>query len=222
MLPGMTVEPVNPRLVYFPASRTSGPAVVPAAGTGPLRVLVDYYRDPLSWLVLAFTTVVLCYGGGLVMFWYHSVELGEGGPQISWYVHWVLDSTFAFVALTPALAVILPAAAWAARSLARSRPLLPWLYAGLAGLAFALVTTPGPLAHDLLVGRGTWAAQRVTEWLGDPSAPLQPTHDYAPLVALTQQLGFGLPLYVVLMGLTVLVARAALAERPALRVRWPD
>jgi hypothetical protein len=211
MLPGMSVEPVTPRLVYFPASQTSAPAVA----THPLRALAGYYRDPLSWRVLAFTTVVLCYGGGLAMFWYHSFELGEGGPQISWQVHWLLDSTFAFVLLTPVLAVILPAAGWAARSLAGSRPILPWLYAGLAGLAFALVTTPGPVAHDLIVGRGTWAAQRVTEWLGDPSAPLRPTHEYAPLVALTQQLGFGLPLYVVLMLLTVLATRAALAKRPA-------
>jgi hypothetical protein len=141
----MTVElePVSPRLVYDPVpAHPADPARV-----GPLRALTGYYRDPLSWLILAVTTVVLCYGGGLVLFWYHSVELGEGGPQISWLAHWVLDSTFGFVALTPVLALILPAAAWTARWLAGSRPILPWLYAALAGLLFALVTTPGPIAH---------------------------------------------------------------------------
>lgn len=207
----MTVElePISPRLVYDPA-----PAyLTEPARVAPLRALVRYYRDPLSWLSLAVTTVVLCYGGGLVLFWYHSVELGEGGPQISWPAHWMLDSTFAFVALTPVLALILPASASAARWLAGSRQILPWLYAALSGLLFALVTTPGPLAHDLIVGRGTWVAGRVTAMIGDPSAPLPPTTEYSPLVALTQQLGAGLPLYIALMGLTVLVLRTAVARR---------
>ncbi len=203
------LEPVSPRQVYDPA------AAFPtgAARLGPLRALASYYRDPLSWVVLAVTTVVLCYVGGLVLFWYHSVELGEGGPQISWPAHWLLDSTFAFVALTPVLAVILPAAAWGARWLAGSRPILPWVYAALAGLLFALVTTPGPIAHNLIVGRGTWVAARVTEMIGDPSAPLRPSTEYSPLVELTQQLGAGLPLYIALMGLTVVALRAGVAKR---------
>jgi hypothetical protein len=49
--------------------------------------------------------------------------------------------------------------------------------------------------------------------IGDPSAPLRPATDYPALVELTQQFGAGLPLYVFLMGLTVLVLRVAVAKR---------
>jgi hypothetical protein len=205
----MSVDAVSPRLVYDPAA---GPAA--SGRAGPVRAVLDYYRDPLSWLVLAFTTVVLCYLGGLVLFWYHSVELGEGGPQISWYAHWLLDSTFGLIGLTPALAVILPAAAWTARSLAGSQRIVPWLYAAIAGLLFAAVTTPGPLAHNLIVGRGTWVANEVTAMIGDPSAPVRPAKNYPAVVEMGQQLGAAVPLYIVLMALTVLVLRAAVARRP--------
>jgi hypothetical protein len=204
----MTVDAVSPRLIYDPAA-----APAETGRARPVRALLGYYRDPLSWLVLVFTSVVLCYFGGLVLFWYHSVELGEGGPQISWYAHWLLDSTFAFVGLTPPLAVILPAAAWAARALASSQQILPWLYAAIAGLLFAAVTTPGPLAHNLIVGRGTWVANQVTAMIGDPSAPLRPAKDYPAVVELGQQFGAAVPLYIVLMGLTVLAVRAAVARR---------
>jgi hypothetical protein len=204
----MTVDAISPRLVYHPTAEVPpGPA-----RAGVLRALAGYYRDPLSWVVLAFTAVVLCYPGGLVLFWFHSVELGEGGPQISWYAHWLLDSTFAFVVLTPALALILPAAVCAARALAGTHRTLPWMYAAICGLLFAIVTTPGPLAHNLIVGRGTWVADRVTEMIGDPSAPLRPATEYAPVVSMSQQLGAALPLYIVLMGLTVLVLRAAVGK----------
>jgi hypothetical protein len=206
------VDAISPRLVYDPAAQSRA-APAAARPTGPVRALLAYYRDPLSWLVLAFTTVVLCYLGGLVLFWYHSVELGEGGPQISWYAHWLLDSTFALVGLTPALALILPAAAWAAHSLAGSQRILPWLHAAIAGLLFAAVTTPGPLAHDLVVGRGTWVASQVTAMIGDPSAPLLPAKDYPAVVELGQQFGAAVPLYIVLMGLTVLVLRKLVARR---------
>jgi hypothetical protein len=208
----MTVDAISPRLVYDPAGQSLA-APSHAGPAGPLRTLVGYYRDPLSWLVLALTAVVLCYLGGLVLFWFHSVELGEGGPQISWYAHWLLDSTFAFLGLTPALAVILPAAAWAARSLAGSQRILPWLHAAIAGLLFAVVTTPGPLAHNLIVGRGTWIANHVTELVGDPSAPLRPATEYPPIVSMSQQLGAAVPLYIILTGLTVLVLRTAVARR---------
>jgi hypothetical protein len=200
-------------------------AVLTAASTGPppsiralvsRRAYVDFYRDPASRLALLVTALTMCYVGGLAMFWFHAIYLDEGGPAISWVVHWLLDSSFAFVALTPALALIMPFAVWVARAVApASMHLIPWLYAAVAGTAFALVTTPGPIAHDLIVGRGTWVAERVTRALGDPSSPLQPAADYPPLAAMAQQLGAGVPLYVALMALTILILRPLLRPTPA-------
>jgi hypothetical protein len=180
------------------------------------RAYVDFYRDPASRLALLVTALTMCYVGGLAMFWFHAIYLDEGGPAISWVVHWLLDSSFAFVALTPALALIMPFAVWVARAVApASKHLLPWLYAAVAGTAFALVTTPGPIAHDLIVGRGTWVAERVTRALGDPSSPLPPAADYPPLAAMAQQLGAGVPLYVALMALTIVILRTLLRPSDA-------
>lgn len=177
------------------------------------RSLVAFYRDPASQLALLVTAVVMCYIGGAAMFWFHAIYLDEGGPAISWVAHWLLDSSFAFVALTPALALILPFSVWAAGALApASARLTPWLYAAVAGAMFALVTTPGPIAHDLIVGRGTWVANRMTELVGDPSAPLPPAADYPPLAAMSQQLGAGVPLYIALMALSVVLLRALVAR----------
>jgi hypothetical protein len=175
------------------------------------RSLVAFYRDPASQLALLVTALVMCYVGGAAMFWFHAIYLDEGGPAISWVVHWLLDSSFAFVALTPALALILPFSVWAASALApASARLVPWLYAAVAGAMFALVTTPGPIAHDMIVGRGTWVANRVTDLVGDPSAPLTPVADYPPLAAMSQQLGAGVPLYIALMAWSVILLRAVL------------
>jgi hypothetical protein len=191
-------------------------AVLSPAPAGPrpplsIHAYKDFYRDPASRLALLVTALAMCYVGGLAMFWFHAIYLDEGGPAISWVVHWLLDSSFAFVALTPALALIMPFAVWVARAVAPASGLLiPWLYAAVAGTAFALVTTPGPLAHDLIVGRGTWVAEQVTQAVGDPSSPLTPAADYPPLAAMAQQLGAGVPLYIALMALTVVILRGLL------------
>jgi hypothetical protein len=63
---------------------------------------------------LALCAIALTYGGGAAMFWFHAIELGEGGPAISPWPHWGLDSTAGFLGLTPLIAVIVPVAAWAA------------------------------------------------------------------------------------------------------------
>jgi hypothetical protein len=111
----------------------------------------------------------------------------------------MLDSSIGFLALTPALVVIMPLAAAVALRTHQHRRLVPWLYAAIGGLLFALVATPGPLAHDTFVGRGTWLANRVTELVGNPTAPLAANKDYPLLAELTQQLGYGLVVYTLLM-----------------------
>jgi hypothetical protein len=218
---------LSPRAVFDPEASVPRVALLPAP-SGPVAIgdvvrsrrlrsrartatgaVVEFYRDPLSWLALLFTSWLLCYIGGLPMFWFHAVALDEGGPAISWYAHWLLDSTFAFVALTPALLVIMPLAVWLAAGLGGSvQPRrMPWLYAAVAGVLFALVTIPGPLAHNMLIGRGTWIANHVTQLVGDPGAPLAPATTFTPLALMTQQLGAAVALYVVLAVLSVPMMR---------------
>jgi hypothetical protein len=211
----------SPRTVYVPPLTDGDPAGPPTRFgfrrprvSELVRAFVDYYRDPVAWLALIVTSLLLTYVGGAVMFWFHATYLGEGGPAISPYAHWLLDSTVGFLALTPVLAILLPLSTSAAQAIARgTRSLVPWLQALLCGVAFAIVATPGPIAHDLLVGRGTWIARQATQVLGDPSAPPLPRHDYPLLADLTQQFGAGLPLYVALMGLAVLVVRVIVGAR---------
>jgi len=215
----VSTQQLSPRTIYLPAATgpdravPAGPTLASralAAGREFARACVSYYREPLSWLALGVTSVILCYGGGAAMFWFHSEHLGEGGPNIPWYVHWLLDSTFGFLALTPALVLILPLASLVVGSTAgRLAPrAVPAAFAVLAGVVFAFVTTPGPVAHDLFVGRGTWIATQATQLWGQPGVPLTPVHHYSLLAKMTQQLGFGLPVYVILMGLAVLVIRS--------------
>lgn len=173
-----------------------------------------FYRDRIAWLALLTTSILLCYGAGAVMFWYHSVALGEGGPAISWYAHWILDSTFAFIGLTPALFLIIPFAAWAADRLAGvDQARTPWLYTAIAGGLFALATVPGPIAHDLIVGRGTWVADRITALLGNPDAALTPAKDYPIVVEMSQQFGAAVPLYLVTVAVSLLVIRIFAVRR---------
>lgn len=215
--PGSKSAEFSPRAVFgIPGNALPALAPAPPPTPGELaKATLGYYREPFSWVVLLVTSAMLCYVGGGAMFWYHAEYLGEGGPAISWQYHWLLDSTFAFVVLTPALAVLLPLATWlTATTVGRLRPAaVPAGFAALLGVAFAVLTTPGPLAHNLLVGRGTWVADQVTAWVGDPSAPASPHQHHGVLAALTQQLGFGLPLYVSLACLTVVLLRSMASAR---------
>jgi len=213
---------------YTPAPAAAEAPVAPVGRLG-LRGMIreiaavwnGFYRHRLSYVALIATSLMLCYVGGAAMFWFHAVELGEGGPAISWYAHWTLDSTFGFIALTPALAVIIPLSAWIAGQIGGGlRPrLLPWLYAVVAGAIFAVVTIPGPLAHDLLVGRGTWIANEATALVGNPNQPLTPVSDYPVLAALTQQLGAAVPIYLGLSLFSVLLLRRMVGLRRAVAAR---
>src|SRR5439155_8840188 len=55
--------------------------------------LLAFYGDRLAWIALAVSAFIICYGGGAVLFWFHAIYLGEGGPAISPTAHWLLDST---------------------------------------------------------------------------------------------------------------------------------
>jgi hypothetical protein len=179
-----------------------------------LAALFRFYRTPGSRLALIITSVLLCYGGGLLMFWFHSVALGEGGPNISWYSHWLLDSTFGFIGLTPVLFVLLPLASWMAQRVAGpGQAPWTWVYVGTVTGLFSLATVPGPIAHDNIVGRGTWMAAQVTQMIGDPTAPPHPRHVYPIYAELTQQLGAAVPIYLALTTLSVLVVRRVMALR---------
>jgi len=179
-----------------------------------IAALRTFYRDRIAWLALVTTSVMVCYVGGALMFWYHAVALGEGGPAISWYAHWLLDSTFAFIGLTPALFLIIPFAAWAADRLAgQDLSRIPWLYTAIAGGLFAVATVPGPIAHDLIVGRGTWIANKITALAGDPSAALTPAKDYPIVVEMSQQLGAAVPTYLVTVAVSLLVVRMIATRR---------
>lgn len=179
-----------------------------------VAAVLRFYRAPVSWLALVVTSLLLCYGGGALMFWFHAIALGEGGPNISWHVHWLLDSTFAFIGLTPIVFVALPLAAWVAQRVAGpGKTPLTWAYVGTVAGLFSLATVPGPIAHDTFVGRGTWLANQVTMALGDPSAPLSPRHEYPLIADLTQQLGAAVPIYLVLTMVSLIVVRWFVAGR---------
>lgn len=225
-------DPVSPRLVFDPAGGSVGGdldlassasmvprpnSIVPASLADLVRPRValakitGFYRDRLAWASLLITSVTLCYVAGLVMFYYHTQMLGEGGPAISWYAHWLLDSTVGFIALTPALLLLLPAGAMIAKALAPSERAVPWLFSVAVGIPFAFLTMPGPLVHDVLVGRGTWLANRVTNLIGNPHAVLTASHHYPWDLDLTQQIALGLPLYVLMTRLAVMFVQSSVA-----------
>jgi len=173
--------------------------------------LVTFYRDPLARLTLLGTSLLLCYVGGAAMFYVHAILFNEGGPAISPYLHWALDSTFGFIALTPVIAVLLPLTAW----LVRGRP--RWLFPVVFGVLFAVITTPGPLAHDLFVARGTPIAAFVTHHFGDPTLVMPPPTEYSALAKMTHQCVAGLPVYVVLSTVAFVCTRPLAARKPG----WP-
>jgi len=217
----------------FDASRhrDTGRDGTPPAGWSPaslLRLVREFYRQPFAWLLLVVTDLTLVYGGGAAMFWYHSYFLGEGGPAISPYLHWFVDSTAGLVGLTPVLFVILPIAARAAWDAAPVRAhsmtqgpaaartssttaqrstrnnVRPVSFMAVGGILFALATAPGPIVHDNLVGRGTWLAGEITKLWGN-GRPLPATHHLTPITAVLTQEAFGLPLYPALMGILLVL-----------------
>lgn len=190
--------------------RTPPPPHPEPQGLARLRDLVlGYYRDRLAWAALAATTLMLCYLGGAALFWVHAIYLDEPGPRIRPVLHYALDATAGLIGLTPPLALILPLAVWAARDRAGTAGVRPLRYALVGGGVFTLVTTGGPFAHDSLVARGTFIANHVTRLVGTAGAPAGPGTDIPLVESMAAQLVVGLPVYVLLMFVSLHLVRAA-------------
>jgi hypothetical protein len=205
------MEPLSAHHVFAPAG-TPAAEPFPVRPRALIRFYVDYYRTPMAWFGLFVTLLIVAYAGGAIMFTLHSVVLGELGPNISPVEHWALDSTLGFVGLGPVVALIVPLAATGAVRL--SGAVRPRHYALIGGILFALAATPGPIAHDLLVGRGTWLANRVTEMLGGSLASAHLHGDSIPQsVSMGAQLIVGVPSYVLLMWASLTLVRAITLPR---------
>ncbi len=186
------------------------------------RMLVAYYRDPLAWLGVLVALLILAYAGGAVMFVLHAEVLGELGPAISPMAHWGLDSTLGFVGLAPLLLLVVPLAAWAVTpgDPEPGVPVLPCAVVG--GTLFGLATAPAPIVHDLLVGRGTWLADRVTALLS-PDTPQLVAHVHGDGDGIPQALSIGLqvavgiPTYILLLWVAFAVGRALTRRRWVVR-----
>nr|CTQ92237.1 hypothetical protein [Kibdelosporangium sp. MJ126-NF4] len=173
---------------------------------GFLRAFAAFYRDPVARLTLVITSLLLCYVGGAAMFYIHGIHFNEGGPAISPYLHWFLDSTVGFIALTPVIAVLLPLTTRLVLGLPN------WVFPVLLGFMFAVVTIPGPLAHDMLVARGTPLANLITHHFGDPSIVMPPPTPYSDLAKMTHQFVGGLPVYLLLSTVAYLLVRAVVSR----------
>jgi hypothetical protein len=185
------------------------PAGIPLR-PGPLwRLIRDYYRDPLAWVALFTFSIALTYIGGAVMFWFHAIYLQEGGPAIPPELHWALDSSAGFIGLTPILAVIMPLAA----SLSHTGELRLGRFAMITGGFFALATAPGPIFHDKFISRGTWVANHVTQLVGNGKLPTDHPHELPALLDMAGQVGVGLPTYVGLSALALVLVRVLMKRR---------
>ena len=174
-----------------------------------------FYSRPIGWVALIVTSISLAYVGGGAMYWFHAIYRGEQGPPINDWYHWLFDSSLGFAALTPVLFFILPGALWA---LGRARIAAAWLKAGayviLVGVLFGVVTGPGPLLHNALVGRDTFLGRLAVDVFGrDPGvAARNAAADHSELVEVLLQVIVGVPVYIVAGLLALLVVRA-LARR---------
>ena len=175
-----------------------------------------FYARPLGWLALLVTSAVLAYGGGGVMFWFHAIYRGEAGPPINDWAHWFFDSSLGFVALTPALFLIMPAALWAVnRAGLKSGPLKAGLYVGAVGVLFGVATGPGPFIHDTLVGRDAPLGKLAVDIFGrDPEVAARVVHTHSTLSEMVLQVLVGVPVYIA-TGLLALALVRAVARRRA-------
>jgi hypothetical protein len=164
------------------------------------------------------TSAILTYGANVVIFWFHAIYRGEQGPPISDVLHWLLDSTLAWVALTPLLFFLLPGALYILRR-SQNRGSLgkATAYVVVVAVAFGLATGPGPLLHDKVVGAYSPLGRLVGEWLPHDSAVAArnaTASEHSPLTEGLLQVLVGVPVYIV-AGLSALTVLRALARRPS-------
>ncbi|MGQ0680711.1 MAG: hypothetical protein ACT4OM_13845 [Actinomycetota bacterium] len=188
-----------------------------AAGRAAVDNLEAFYSRPIGWWALLVTLAYLAYGGGAVMFWVHALVRGEAGPAISDLAHWLLDSTLGFLALGPAVFVLLPVALWAVRRLKDGRiGVRSTGFVVLVGTVFGVVTIPGPALHNLLAGAGTPLAEMAERILGrDPAVAARNLHavDHSAWSESVVQLVVGVPVYLVAAALALLTVRRAAGAR---------
>jgi len=180
--PSVNVAPAAPRRTGLRRTVSSTTAAV-----------LGHYDDHGARAQALALSVALTYGGGAAMFWLHAIYRGEQGPPIANAWHWLLDSTLGFVALTPAVLLLVPLAA----TLTKGRT------AGftVVGAAFGVLTTPGPVLHNLVAGAGTPLARLATKVFGaDPGvvSANAGTVSHSAISEVALQLLIGLPVYVVL------------------------
>lgn len=181
------------------------------------KVLRAFYSRPLGWGATIFVSAVLSYVGGGLMYWLHAIYRGEQGPAINHGQHWGLDSTLGFVALTPIVFLLLPAVLWSlGRRGSREGRLRVGLYVVVVGTLFALVTGPGPLLHNALVGEGTPLADAATSVFGhDPDIAEHQAHapERSAFAEGVLQVAVGIPAYSLLTLAAILVVRATVGAR---------
>lgn len=201
----MSVQ-TTPNLVLSKPGATTGDTV---SRTG---IVTEYFATSAARVRVLVLSLVLSYGGGAAMFWLHAIYRGERGPAIANQWHWLLDSSLGFLSLTPVLVLILPIA----REVAAGRGAR--LEAVITGALFAVVTTPGPILHNLVAGAGTPLARLATRVFGtDPGVVAAHVNavEHSGTSESLLQLTVGLPVYIALacVTLTALRIRAERRER---------
>ncbi len=197
---------------------TSGPAAMVRRAQAMVRDTVEYYADRRARRLMVATSILFTYGGGVVMFWFHALYRGEQGPAISDMAHWFLDSTLGFVALSPVIFFLIPAAGRLIVSMDPPRYLHMAFYALLVGASFAFVTGPGPALHNLIAGEGKPLADWATDVFGRNAAVASRALEAQPRSHATEgllQVAIGIPVYVVLAWLAARLSAATSMLNPS-------
>ncbi|HXF36243.1 MAG TPA: hypothetical protein VNO17_03565 [Actinomycetota bacterium] len=185
------------------------------AGRGARQGIRAFYARPLAWVALLVTSASLAYAGGGVMFWLHAIQRGEAGPPIADVWHWLFDSTLGFLALSPALFLILPGALAAVHRVGvQGSRASSAVYVALVGVVFGVVTGPGPFLHDVLVGRGTPLARLAVAVFGrDPAVAARHVEAHSTLSEMALQVLVGTPVYVATALLSLAVVQGWAGRR---------
>jgi hypothetical protein len=89
----------------------------------------------------------------------------------------------------------------------RGPSIRPFRYALVAGTLLALIAAPAPILHDELIGRGTWLAAQMTDLWGHGHHMTGRPQEVSVVIAMEQQAAVGIPTYVAVLWVTVMVAR---------------